>query len=183
MSKLAGVETYLGPEMKSTGEVMGIDTTFERAVAKALVASNMMLPNTGSLLITIADRDKAEAVPMLKKLGLLDYTLYATAGTAELLRGLGVTVTQVNKAFEPEPNAYSIVAKGTVNAVMNTVEEVAASMRDGFEIRRSAVERRIPCYTSLDTAKVAVDALLNGANDFNVATTSAYVRGEVAATH
>ena len=183
MSKLAGVETYLGPEMKSTGEVMGIDTTFATAVAKALMASNLMLPAKGRLLVTIADRDKAEAVPMLKKLADLDYTLYATSGTAELMRGLGLAVTQVNKAFEPEPNAFSIVADGTVNSVMNTVEEVAVSMRDGFEIRRSAVERRIPCYTSMDTARAAVDALHDGANDFHVATTSAYVNGEVAATH
>ena len=183
MSKLAGVETYLGPEMKSTGEVMGIDTTFESALAKALMASNLMLPSSGSLLITIADRDKADAVPMLKKLGALDYTVYATSGTAQLMRGLGLSVSEVNKAYEPEPNAYSIVANGTVNAVLNTVEEVSASMRDGFEIRRAAVERRIPCYTSMDTARAAVDAVHGGANDFHVATTSAYVKGEVATTH
>jgi carbamoyl-phosphate synthase large subunit len=99
------------------------------------------------------------------------------------MRDLGLPVTQVNKADEPEPNAYSIVANGTVNAVINTVEEVAVSMRNGFEIRRSAVERRIPCYTSMDTAQAAVDALHQGVDGFNIATTSAYVKGEVAPTH
>jgi carbamoyl-phosphate synthase large subunit len=180
MSKLTGVDTYLGPEMKSTGEVMGIDTHLRPAIAKALLAANLMLPPTGSLLVTIADRDKAEAVPWLKQLGNLDYELYATHGTAALLRGLGLTVTAVNKAGEPEPNAYSIVADNTVDAVINTVEEVAVARRDGFTIRRSATERRIPCYTSLDTAKAAIEALADGASDYHVATTSAYVRGMVA---
>ena len=180
MSKLTGVDTYLGPEMKSTGEVMGIDTNLEAALAKALMASGMMLPQSGTLLVTIADRDKAEAVPWLKALGALDYDLYATEGTAALMRGLGLEVTEINKAGKPEPNAYSVVVDGTVNAVVNTVEEVAAARRDGFEIRRAAAERRIPCYTSVDTVRAAVEALVGGARDYHVATTTAYVRGEVA---
>ena len=77
-----------------------------------------------------------------------------------------------------EPNAYSLVADNTVDAVINTVEEVAVARRDGFTIRRSATERRIPCYTSLDTAKAAIEALADGASDYHVATTSAYVRSE-----
>ena len=179
MSKLTGVDTYLGPEMKSTGEVMGIDTHLDAAVAKALIAANLMLPVSGALLVTIADRDKAEAVPWLKLLGTMDYKLYATSGTAALMTVLGLEVTTVNKAYEPEPNAYSIVADGTVNAVVNTVEVVAAAMRDGFEIRRAATERRIPCYTSMDTTRAAVEALVSGSRDYHVATTSAYVTGQV----
>jgi carbamoyl-phosphate synthase large subunit len=179
MSKLTGVDTYLGPEMKSTGEVMGIDTNLEAAVAKALIAASLMLPQSGSLLVTIADRDKAEAVPWLKILGEMDYRLYATEGTAALMRGLGLDVTEINKAEEAEPNAYSVVVDGTVDAVVNTVEEVAAARRDGFEIRRAATERRIPCYTSMDTVRAAVEALAGGSLDYHVATTTAYVRGEV----
>ena len=156
MSKLAGVDTYLGPEMKSTGEVMGIDLQLRPAVAKALMAANLMLPTSGSLLVTIADRDKAEAAPWLKLLAQLDYRLYATSGTAALMAGLGLNATVVHKAGGPEPNAYSVVASGEMDAVINTVEEVAAARRDGFEIRRAATERRIPCYTSLDTAKAAL---------------------------
>ena len=179
MSKLAGVDTYLGPEMKSTGEVMGIDVSTRPAVAKALMAAGLMLPTSGRILITIADRDKSDAVAWLKMLGGLDYELYATHGTAELMRGLGLTVTEVNKAAEPYPNAYSVVADGTVDAVLNTVEEVAQALRDGFEIRRAATERRIPCYTSMDTARAAVEALVLGGSDYNVATTAEYVRGAV----
>jgi carbamoyl-phosphate synthase large subunit len=180
MSKLTGVDTYLGPEMKSTGEVMGIDTNLEAAVAKALMAASLMLPQSGTLLVTIADRDKAEAVPWLKTLGGMDYQLYATEGTAALMRGLGLEVTQINKAGQAEPNAYSVVVDGTVDAVVNTVEEVAAARRDGFEIRRAATERRIPCYTSMDTVRAAVEALVGGSRDYHVATTTAYVKGEVA---
>ncbi len=179
MSKLAGVDTYLGPEMKSTGEVMGIDVSLRPAVAKALMAAGLMLPTSGRMLVTIADRDKSDAVAWLKMLGGLDYELYATRGTAELMRGLGLQVTEVNKAAEPYPNAYSVVADGTVDAVLNTVEEVAQALRDGFEIRRAATERRIPCYTSMDTAKAAVEALVLGGSEYNVATTTEYVHGAV----
>ena len=181
MSKLTGVDTYLGPEMKSTGEVMGIDVSLRPAVAKALMAAGLMLPPTGRILITIADRDKSDAVGWLKMLGGMDYELYATRGTAALMRGLGLTVNEVNKVAEPYPNAYSVVADGTVDAVLNTVEEVAQALRDGFEIRRAATERRIPCYTSMDTARAAVEALVLGGSDYNVATTAEYVRGTVRA--
>ncbi len=177
MSKLTGVDTYLGPEMKSTGEVMGIDVAPRPAVAKALIAAGLMLPPSGTLLVTIADRDKAEAVPWLKTMGSLDYRFYATTGTAALMRGLGLEVTEINKVGEPEPNAYSVVADGTVDAVVNTIAEVAQAMRDGFEIRRSATERRIPCYTSMDTAKAAVEALAHGGSEYHVARTSEYVGG------
>ena len=179
MSKLTGVDTYLGPEMKSTGEVMGIDVEARPAVAKALIAAGLMLPSSGRLLVTIADRDKTDAATWLKTLGSLDYELYATQGTASLMRGLGLAVCEVNKVGEPAPNAYSVVADGTVDAVVNTIAEVAKALRDGFEIRRAATERRIPCYTSMDTARAAVEALAFGGSDYNVATTSEYVRGEV----
>ena len=181
MSKLAGVDTYLGPEMKSTGEVMGIDVSLRPAVAKALMAAGLMLPPSGCILITIADRDKSDAVACLKMLGELDYALYATQGTASLMRGLGLAVTEVGKVGEAYPNAYSVVADGTVDAVLNTVEEVAQALRDGFEIRRAATERRIPCYTSMDTARAAIEALALGGSDYNVATTSEYVRGAMRA--
>ncbi|MCE2469473.1 MAG: carbamoyl-phosphate synthase large subunit [Dehalococcoidia bacterium] len=177
MSKLGGVDTYLGPEMKSTGEVMGVDTTESAAVAKALMAASLMLPSQGSLLVSVADRDKAEAVPWLKTLHELGYRLYATAGTGALVEGLGIPVSIVNKAGEPEPNAVSIVESGAVDGVVNTIAEVSAALRDGFEIRRAATERRIPCYTSMDTARAAVSALATGRADIHVATTADYVGG------
>ena len=169
MSKLSGVDTYLGPEMKSTGEVMGIDTNFSSAVAKALIASGMMLPEKGSILLTIADRDKADAVPMIRQLAEAGYGLFATAGTAGMIRGLGIDAFAIPKAQTGErPNTVDIIADGTVSAVVNTIEGDRESLEDGFEIRRAAVDRRIPCFTSLDTARAAVESLIGGAANYNI---------------
>ena len=169
MSKLSGVDTYLGPEMKSTGEVMGIDTDFSSAVAKALIASGMMLPEKGSILLTIADRDKADAVPMIRQLAETGYGLFATAGTAGMIRGLGIDAFAIPKAQTGErPNTVDIIADGTVSAVVNTIEGDRESLEDGFEIRRAAVDQRIPCFTSLDTARAAVESLIGGAANYNI---------------
>ena len=169
MSKLSGVDTYLGPEMKSTGEVMGIDTNFSSAVAKALIASGMMLPEKGSILLTIADRDKADAVPMIRQLAEAGYGLFATAGTAGMIRGLGIDAFAIPKAQTSErPNTVDIIADGTVSAVVNTIEGDRESLEDGFEIRRAAVDQRIPCFTSLDTARAAVESLIGGAANYNI---------------
>ncbi|MCI0887478.1 MAG: carbamoyl-phosphate synthase large subunit [Chloroflexi bacterium] len=178
MAKLTGVDTYLGPEMKSTGEVMGIDKTFSAAVAKALMASGLMLPEKGSILISIADRSKAEAVPMIRQLVEAGYVLYATSGTAAMIRGLGIDVIQIAKAHESEhPNTVDLITDGTINAVVNTIEGHRASLEDGFEIRRAAVDSRIPCYTSMDTARVAVECLSGGGTQYNIKPLSWY-RGE-----
>ena len=169
MSKLSGVDTYLGPEMKSTGEVMGIDTNFSSAVAKALIASGMMLPEKGSILLTIADRDKADAVPMIRQLAETGYGLFATEGTAGMIRGLGIDAFAIPKAHTDErPNTVDIIADGTVSAVVNTIEGDRESLEDGFEIRRAAVDQRIPCFTSLDTARAAVESLIGGAANYNI---------------
>ena len=177
MAKLAGVDTYLGPEMKSTGEVMGIDAQPRPAMAKALIAANLMLPGKGSILVTVADRDKAEAVPWLRLLHQLGYRMMATVGTAALIRGLGIPVTQVNKAGEPPPNTISVVTEGMVDGVVNTVAETATAIRDGFDIRRAAVERRTPCYTSLDTIAAVAEALAYGGADYQVRPSQRYVDG------
>ena len=169
MSKLSGVDTYLGPEMKSTGEVMGIDTDFSSAVAKALMASGMMLPAKGSILLTIADRDKADAVPMIRQLAEAGYGLFATAGTAGMIYGLGIDALAIPKAHTDEhPNTVDIIADGAVSAVVNTIEGDRESLEDGFEIRRAAVDRRIPCFTSLDTARAAVESLVGGAANYSI---------------
>ncbi len=169
MSKLSGVDTYLGPEMKSTGEVMGIDTDFSSAVAKALIASGMMLPEKGSILLTIADRDKADAVPMIRQLAEAGYGLFATEGTARLIQGLGIDAFAIPKAHTGEhPSTVDIIADGTVAAVVNTIEGDRESLEDGFEIRRAAVDQRIPCFTSLDTARAAVESLIGGTANYNI---------------
>ena len=175
MSKLTGVDTYLGPEMKSTGEVMGIDKDFSSAVAKALLASGMMLPSKGSVLLTIADRDKADAVPMIRQLADAGYGLFATPGTAGMIRGLGIDAMEIPKAHTGErPNTVDIIADGTVSAVVNTIEGDRESLEDGFEIRRAAVDRRIPCFTSLDTARAAVESLTDGGSRYSIKPLGAY---------
>ena len=178
MSKLSGVDNYLGPEMKSTGEVMGIDTDFSSAVAKALMASGMMLPERGSILLTIADRDKADAVPMIRQLADAGYGLFATEGTAGMIRGLGIDAFAIPKAHTGDrPNTVDIIADGTVAAVVNTIEGDRESLEDGFEIRRAAVDRRIPCFTSLDTARAAVESLIGGAANYSIKPLPEYRNG------
>ncbi len=179
MSKLAGVDTYLGPEMKSTGEVMGIDVDFQRAVAKALLAGGLSFRSGDSVLLSIADRDKVEALPLVRALMESGCKLYATEGTAGMVEGLGVPVTMITKKLsEGYPNVVDIILDGTVDAVVNTVTGERAHLQDGFEIRRAAVERRIPCFTSLDTARAAVESLLHGPGGYNVRPRVEYLDAE-----
>jgi carbamoyl-phosphate synthase large subunit len=176
MSKLAGVDTFLGPEMKSTGEVMGLDETYESAVAKALMASNMMLPVKGSILISIRDEDKADSINLIRELDEMGYSFFATEGTATVINGLGLPVVMVPKRLDgSDPNVVDIISNGTVDAVINTTTGDREVMQDGFHIRRAAVDRRIPCFTSLDTARVAVETLATGGTRFNVKTVQEYM--------
>jgi carbamoyl-phosphate synthase large subunit len=175
MSKLVGVDTFLGPEMKSTGEVMGIDRTFRAALAKAVLAADMALPQKGGALISVADRTKADAIPVIRRLHEAGYRLYATEGTAEELRALGIPVHQVTKRLsEGHPNVLDVINEGLVDCVINTPEGGRSTLQDGFQIRRAAAEKRIPCFTSIDTARAATEALLNGASSFNVLPVSEY---------
>jgi carbamoyl-phosphate synthase large subunit len=178
MSKLLGVDTYLGPEMKSTGEVMGIDYTFDAALAKALLAAGLMLMPQCSVLFSIADRDKPEALPIIRKFSQVGCQLYATEGTAAMVEAAGLSVTPITKkSDEGHPNVIDIISDGTVKGVVNTITGGRVPLRDGFEIRRSAVEKRIPCFTSLDTARAAVEALLNGSQSYSVQPLPEYRRG------
>ena len=178
MSKLTGVDWYLGPEMKSTGEVMGVDYQFGPALTKALTAANLTLAPKGSVLLSIADRDKAESVGLMRDLLRAGYKLYATEGTAAMIQAMGGRVTMITKKIrEGHPNVVDVIGDGTVQAVINTVSDVASTLRDGFYIRRAAVENRIPCYTSLDTARVAVESLLTGATSYSVERIDGYLDG------
>ena len=160
MSKLRGVDTHLGPEMKSTGEVMGIDYSFDAALAKALMSSGLMLAPQGAILLSIADRDKAEALPIIKKLSSLGYKLYATEGTAAAIESAGLPVKMISKKLnEGHPNIIDLINDGTINGVVNTITGGHIPQRDGFYIRRAATEKQVPCFTSLDTMRAAVAAL------------------------
>ncbi|MGH2353901.1 MAG: carbamoyl-phosphate synthase large subunit, partial [Chloroflexota bacterium] len=158
MSKLVGVDTYLGPEMKSTGEVMGIDRSFAPALYKAMVAAGID-PAPGGLLLSIADRDKDDAVPVIKQFAAAGYRLIATPGTAKLIESLGLAVCRVGKLSEGDSTITDLIRAGQVQLVVNTVTGGRPVLQDGFEIRRAAVESRIPCLTSLDTASALAAAL------------------------
>jgi len=168
MSKLVGVDTYLGPEMKSTGEVMGIDYTFDAALAKALQAAGLLLLPRGALLLSIADRDKPEALPMIRKFSEIGYKLYATEGTAAMIEAAGLPVTRITKKLgEGHPNVIDIINDQTVGGIVNTITGGRIPLRDGFHIRRAATEKRIPCFTSLDTAQAALKVLLRGSQSYS----------------
>ena len=170
MSKLIGVDTYLGPEMKSTGEVMGIDRDFPAALTKAVMAAGMALPQRGGALLSLSDHTKTDAIPVIRNLHQAGYTLYATEGTAAEIRALGIPVEQVTKRLhEGRPNVLDVISGGLVNCVINTPEGGrSTTLRDGFQIRRAATERRIPCFTSIDTARAATEALLAEGQAYNV---------------
>ena len=174
MSKLTGVDTYLGPEMKSTGEVMGIDTEFTPAVAKALMAAGLSLKPGGSILLSIADRDKAESVQMIRDLHAAGCQMYATDGTAAMIAGLGLPVIAIPKRLSGHPNVVDIIEDGTAQAVVNTVTGDREVLQDGFAIRRAATEARIPCFTSLDTARAAVESMSGSGKGYSVKPLPAY---------
>jgi carbamoyl-phosphate synthase large subunit len=177
MSKLIGVDTHLGPEMKSTGEVMGVDRTFPAALAKALLSAELALPAGGGILLSIADRHKPEAETIVRHLATAGFRLYATEGTAEMIRGFGLPVEQVTKRLrEGHPNVVDVIRDGTVTGVINVPEgRLTGTLRDGFHIRRAAAEQRIPCFTSLDTARAAADALLAGSQTYTIQPLRAYL--------
>jgi carbamoyl-phosphate synthase large subunit len=183
MSKLIGVDTYLGPEMKSTGEVMGIDFTFEAALIKALMAAGLMLPEKGGLLFSIADKDKQEALQIIKGFNDLGYIIYATEGTGKLMEQNNMQVKLIGKKLnEGHPNVIDIVNEGLVSGVVNTVTGGRTALQDGFEIRRRATERQIPCFTSLDTARVALKALAKGGSAYNVRPMTEYLGKKIILT-
>ncbi|KYZ77370.1 carbamoyl phosphate synthase large subunit [Anaerosporomusa subterranea] len=153
-AKMQQVETSLGPEMKSTGEVMGIDYHKSRALYKALIASGLSVPNEGTVLFTVADKDKPECGELAEGFSSLGYKLAATKGTASYLQGLGLEVEAVSKVSDDGgPSIIDLIRQGRIQIVINTLTHGKEPVRDGFKIRRTAVEHGIPCLTSIDTAK------------------------------
>jgi carbamoyl-phosphate synthase large subunit len=159
---LRGVDVHLGPEMKSTGEVMGIDRTFEAAFYKSLVAAGMALPPHGSVLITLADEDKNEAIEMIRQLVRMGHKLYATEGTAALIERNGMPVQMVARRIgRGHPDMLDVILERQIDCVINTPGPADKEILDGIEIRRAAVERGVPCLTSIDTARTIVEAMAN----------------------
>ncbi|CAM4342258.1 carbamoyl-phosphate synthase large subunit [Saccharibacillus endophyticus] len=158
-AKLRRVEPTLGPEMKSTGEVMGRDKHYAKALYKGLVGAGMKIPSTGSIIVTVADKDKEEAVKLMQGFYTLGYSLMATGGTAKALEEAGIPVTRVNKLSEGEPNILDKIRNGEANFVFSTLTKGKTPVRDGFRIRREAVENGVVCMTSLDTVAALLDML------------------------
>ena len=158
--KLPGVDSILTPEMKSTGEVMGIDPDLETAVLKALSASGTVLPTEGGVYITVNDHDKPAVLGIAKDLVSMGFRIYATKGTSTYLRQNGVENTAVFKNSENMlPNAISMMRDGTINLIINTPSEHSGAVRDGHRMRRLAVELEIPFLTTINGARMAVGAI------------------------
>ena len=159
--KIKNADTSLGPEMKSTGEVLGISKDFNTAVYKAFVGSGIKIKENGNLLITVRDKDKEEMLPIAKKFKSKGYNIFATSGTAKFLEENGVKAEVVEKIWEGAYSILSLIQTGKVDFIINTPTKGKKAERDGFKIRRAAVECKIPCFTSLDTANALYMALSN----------------------
>jgi carbamoyl-phosphate synthase large subunit len=158
-AKLRNVDISLGPEMKSTGEVIGKDVTFEKALYKGLVASGIHIRPYGAVLLTVADKDKEDAIELARRFYQIGYQLLATNGTAEALKAADIPVTVVNKIHSASPNILDVIRQGKAQVVINTLTKGKQPESDGFRIRREAVENGIPCLTSLDTAKAMLQVI------------------------
>jgi carbamoyl-phosphate synthase large subunit len=164
-SKLTQVDISLGPEMKSTGEVMGVDTQYGRALYKAMLASGIDVPLKGSMLVTVADIDKPEALPIIREFAELGFRVYATGGTSAFLREHGIKNTAVHKISEGSPNMLDLIRGNKVDLLVNTISKDKHVEMEGAIIRRATVQHGIPCLTSLDTARallLALEARRNG---------------------
>jgi len=153
-SKLTAVDISLGPEMKSTGEVMGTDTSYIKALAKAMIASGINIPLKGNILFSVAQRDKEETALIAAKMSSMGFKLYATKKTANYFLEKGIPTTLIEKN-----DAIEFIKDGRIDMVINTPTHGKDPHRDGFNIRRTCMEFNIPCITSLDTAKAILKVL------------------------
>ena len=158
-AKLTQVEPSLGPEMKSTGEVMGVDYDYPRALYKAILASGMHVGEGRAMIATIADPDKEEALPLLRGFWELGFHIYATGGTAAFLSAHGIEAEQANKIREGGRTLIELMRQGEVDLLVNTVSQNRRSEQEAIQLRRAAVEQGVPCLTSLDTANALLQAL------------------------
>lgn len=166
--KLINVDNHLGPEMKSTGEVLGIAGTMEEALYKGLVAAGYSMKKEGGVFITVRDSDKAEIGETARRFAELGFTMYATRGTAEIIRRYGVACIEVNKIHEDgENNTLSLIESGKLSYVISTSSKGRIPSRDSVKIRRKTVERSIPCLTSIDTANALAGCLKSRYNQMN----------------
>ncbi|MBQ7311143.1 MAG: carbamoyl-phosphate synthase large subunit [Alistipes sp.] len=159
-AKIKGIDTYLSPEMKSTGEAIGYDNSMTRALYKSLQASGMDVVNYGTVLVTLADKDKERALPLVRRFYNLGFNIEATKGTADFLRTHGIRTRKLSKLIEGSDDIYRSLCRGHVNYIINTIDLNQHSARlDGYEIRRAAVENNVTIFTSLETVSVLLQVL------------------------
>ena len=176
-ARFPGVDTILGPEMKSTGEVMGLDHSFERAFAKAQLGAGVVLPDAGSVFLSVRDGDKAGLVAMARRLTEMGFSILATRGTAARIREAGLAVSVVNKVLEGRPHCVDAIRSGDIQMVINT-SQGAQSTADSFAIRRTALTHQVPHYTTMAGARAAVHAIAAlRAGTLEVAPLQSYFRG------
>ena len=167
--KLRGAEISLGPEMKSTGECLGIAKTFEEALYKAFLGAGVVLPKFKQMIITVKDADKPEAVGVAKRFEALGYTIYATRSTAKYLQEHGVNVRRVNKITQESPNVMDLILGHKIDLVIDTpTQGHGDKTRDGFLIRRNAIETGVYCITAMDTANALATSLESARDEFTL---------------
>ena len=159
-AKIRGVDSYLSPEMKSTGEAIGYDKSLTRALYKSLQSSGMTVANYGTIFVTIADQDKERALPLIRRFYNLGFNIEATKGTCEFLRSHGIRTRHLRKLSEGSTEIYDSLRKGHVTYVINTIDvNQHSTRRDGYDIRRAAAENNVTIFTALETVSVLLDVL------------------------
>jgi carbamoyl-phosphate synthase large subunit len=153
--KFPGVDTILGPEMKSTGEVMGVGESFAEAFMKSQLAAGVKLPASGNVFISVRQSDRARAVEVGRTLSELGFALFGTRGTAAALSAAGLEVRPVNKMTEGRPHVVDLVKNGEIALIINTVEERRNAIQDSYYIRHAAVQGRVTYYTTIAEARAA----------------------------
>ena len=159
--KIRGADIGLGPEMKSTGECLGIAKTFNEALYKAFLGAGINLPKTKKMIMTVKDADKLEAVDIGRRFAALGYKIYATRSTARVLNENGVKAIKINKLEQESPNLLDLILEHDIDLVIDTPNQGAAKSHDGFIIRRNAIETGVNVITAIDTAKALVTSLEN----------------------
>ena len=159
--KIRGADISLGPEMKSTGECLGIAKTFNEALYKAFIGAGIRLPKHKQMIITVKDEDKKDIIPIAKRFEAQGYRIFATRGTASVLTENGIKVTRTNKLEQPSPNLMDLILGHKIDVVIDTPPQGVEHQKDGFVIRRNAIETGVNVLTSLDTAEALVTSLEN----------------------
>lgn len=159
--KLPGVDTILGPEMKSTGEVMGMGSTFAEAFVKSQLATDVRLPASGKIFISVRRSDKLHAVEIARNLAELGFTLYATRGTAAAITEAGIEVIIINKVAEGRPHIVDMIKNGEISLIINTVKNQRSAIRDSYSIRHAALQAKVTYYTTLAGARAACVGITN----------------------